>query len=69
MTIQEDIAADQAALAAAQAKLAADQAALDAITPHLGVLQRLEEYATTLESEAKDKITSMVTELRGLFGA
>lgn len=62
MTIQDQIAADQQAVAdaqakleAAQAQLAADQAKLDAITPHLSLLDRIEaEFTKVAEAPIEE---------------
>lgn len=74
MTIQDNIAADQAAIATAQAaleaanaQLAADQARLDAIQPHLSILERLDAEFVSMEEGAKSRASALVAEMRNLF--
>lgn len=75
MSPQEQIAADQAAVQAAQAvldaanaKLAEDQAVLDALQPHLSVLDEIEAYAIAHINEDEQEIHRLIAKARALFG-
>lgn len=75
MGLAETIAADQAAVAAAQAaldsanaQLATDQAALDAVQPHLSLWQEIEAYAATLGGDVESTIKSFSDRAKALFG-
>ena len=75
MSIQDNIAVDQAAVDSAQAaldaaktQLAADQAQLDAAQPHLSLWQEVEAYAATLGTEAESNIKSFSARAKALFG-
>jgi uncharacterized protein with HEPN domain len=67
MNIQEQVAADQAAVDAAQAQLVKDQAALDAVQPHLSVLGEIEAYAEHLPEEIRTEFAALVAKAKGLF--
>ena len=74
MNLQDQITADQqavadaqAALDAANAKLAEDQNRLNAIAPHLSVLDRLEAHIATADEAVKQGVLSLVAELRNLI--
>lgn len=67
MTLQEKIAADQAALKAAQDQLAADQAALDAAQPHLSLLDEIEAYSQHLAEEARAGFSELIAKAKALF--
>jgi hypothetical protein len=75
MALQDDIQADQAAIAAAQqaldaanAKLAADQAALDALAPHQGVLAEIEAKAAQYGDAAVAEFSALTARLKALLG-
>jgi hypothetical protein len=74
MSLQDQIAADQqaiqaaqAALDAANAQLAKDQAALEAVQPHLSVLAEIEQEAEKLAEDGKNVILGLTAKLRALF--
>lgn len=67
MTIQEKIAADQAALDAAQVQLSADQAALEAATPHLSVLAEIEAFGEHVADDVRDAFNEVVARAKALF--
>lgn len=74
MTLQDQIAADQqavadaqAALDAANAQLAQDQAKLDAIAPHLTLLDQIEAHIAGAEESVKAGVANLVAELRNLI--
>lgn len=76
MSIQDQITADQnavaeaeAALSAAKDKLAADQAALDAIAPHLSLWQEVEACADSMSGGIESDLRAIVARAKALLGA
>jgi hypothetical protein len=67
MTIEEKIAADRAALDAAQAQLAADQAELEAATPHLSVLAEIEAFGEHLADDVRAAFNDAIARAKALF--
>lgn len=74
MNLQDQIAADQqavadaqAALESAQARLAADLAKQAAIAPHLSLLDQIEAHMATVEESIKQGVMARVAELRALI--
>lgn len=71
MTIQDQIAADQAAVATAQAaldaanaQLTADQAKLDNIAPHLSLLDQVEAELAKAEDGVDDALRASLDTIR-----
>lgn len=71
MTIQEQIAADQQAVAAAQADLdaanailAADQAKLASIQPHLDLLDQIDAKLTAVEEGVDDTLRAALDSVK-----
>lgn len=74
MNLQDQIAADQqavaeaqAALDAANAKLAEDLAKQAAIAPHMTLLDQIEAHIATAEESVKQGVLNLVSELRNLI--
>ena len=74
MSIQDQIAADEAAISAAQSQLDAaksqldkDKFALEAVQPHLSVLSEIETFAVHVEEAMRDDFKAIVTRAKGLF--
>ena len=74
MSITQTIAADQAAVDAAQvvlnaamAQLAADNAKLTELQPVLGALGEVEAYLIHVADEAKDGFMAALNKVKGLF--
>lgn len=67
MDIQEKIAADQAAIKAAQDQLATDQAALAAAQPHLSVLGEIEAYGEHLAEDVRAEFVALIAKAKALF--
>lgn len=75
MTINDSIAADHAAVDAAQtaldaatAQLAADQAKLDAAQPHLSAWAEVEASAIKFGGDIESELMAIVTRGRALLG-
>lgn len=74
MNLQDQITADQqavaeaqAALDAANAKLAEDLAKQAAIAPHMTLLDQIEAHIATAEESVKQGVLNLVSELRNLI--